>query len=148
MARKLILVAALAASAILSGCASVPMASPEQDAQAKTFPVAPGMSNIYVYRNETMGAAVKLPLELDGKYVGQTASKTYFALQVQPGRHTLVSRSENDSSLDVVAVAGQTHFVWQEIKMGLLQARVQLHSVDDTTGRAGVAECKLAQTAP
>lgn len=37
---------------LASGCASVQMASPEQDSQAKTFSVAPDKANIYVYRNE------------------------------------------------------------------------------------------------
>lgn len=128
---------------LLSGCASVPMASMERDNQAKTFAVKPGLSNIYVYRNESMGAAIKMDVELDGKSIGQTVAKSYFALEVSPGKHTLVSKAENDSSLEVNAEAGKNNFVWQEVKMGLIIARTKLQLVDEATGMAGVAESKL-----
>ena len=52
-------VAALIAIA-LCGCASVPMGDAKQDAGLKTFQVAPDKAGIYVYRNETIGAAVKM----------------------------------------------------------------------------------------
>ena len=57
----------IVAALLMAGCASVPMASSDQDARAKTFAVAPGKANIYVYRNEMMGAAIKMPVILDGK---------------------------------------------------------------------------------
>lgn len=132
---------------LLSGCASVPMANIERDSQAKTFAVRPGLSNIYVYRNESIGAAVKMDVELDGKLVGQTVAKSYFALEVSPGKHTLISKAENDFVLDVIAEAGKNYFVWQEVKMGLLYARNKLQLVDEAIGKAGVAESKLIEPA-
>lgn len=132
---------------LLSGCASVPMASSERDSQAKTFAVKSGLSNIYVYRNESMGAAVKMDVELDGKLVGQTMAKSYFALEVSPGKHTLISKAENDSILDVNAEAGKNYYVWQEVKMGFMYARNRLQLVDEAIGKAGVAESKLIESA-
>jgi hypothetical protein len=131
---------------LLAGCASVPTASDEVDRQAKTFAVAPGKSNIYLFRNESMGAAVKMDVALDGRPVGQTAAKTYMLFEVEPGKHTLVSKAENESILEVNAAAGANQFVWQEVKMGLLFARSSLQLVDDAVGKAGVAECKLVST--
>lgn len=52
--RSLAVSLVLAALAILSGCATVPMASPEKDMQAKTFAVKPDKSTIYIYRNERL----------------------------------------------------------------------------------------------
>ena len=147
MFKKFLLVGLLAGSALITGCASVPMASIERDAQTKSFSVKPDKANIYVYRNESMGGAVKMDVELGGKPIGQTAAKTYFALEVAPGKHTLVSKAENDAFLDVPAEAGKNYFVWQEVKMGLLYARNKLMLVDDATGKAGVAECKLIEAA-
>ena len=147
MFKKFLLVGLLAGSALVTGCASVPMASVEKDAQTKTFSVKPDKANIYVYRNESMGAAVKMDVELNGKPIGQTAAKTYFSLEVAPGKHTLVSKAENDAVLDVPAEAGKNYFVWQEVKMGLLYARNKLMLVDEETGKTGVAECKLIETA-
>lgn len=95
------------------------MASPEMDTSAKSYAVKPKKANIYVYRNEVFGAAVKLGVLLDGRAVGDTASKTFLLLGVDPGSHTIVSKSENDATLKVDAVAGRNYFVWQEVKMGL-----------------------------
>jgi hypothetical protein len=58
---------------------------------AKTFAPPTDKANIYVYRNETFGAAVKLPVALDGRLVGDTASKTYFLLVVPAGEHKLIT---------------------------------------------------------
>ena len=128
------------------GCASVPMASPEKDSQAKQFSVKPGKANIYLYRNETMGAAIKIDVFLDSKIVGKTAANTYFVLEVDPGSHTILSRSENDDEFKFSPVAGKNYFIWQEVKMGLLYARSKLQLVDESAGKAGVNECKLAET--
>jgi PBP1b-binding outer membrane lipoprotein LpoB len=147
MLKKTLALCALSLVVLASGCASVQMASPEQDTAAKSFAVKPGKSNIYVYRNETMGAALKMPVALDGKLMGDTASKTYLLLEVNPGSHTVVSKTENDSSVTLNTVAGRNYFLWQEVKMGLMTARSNLQQVDDATGKAGVAECKLIQVA-
>jgi len=148
MLSRLVAVTALAAVVLASGCASVQMASEQQDSAAKSYAVKPGTANIYVYRNEQMGAAIKMPVALNGKLVGDTAAKTYLLLQVTPGSHTIVSKTENDATVTVNAQAGRNYFVWQEVKMGMMQARSLLHIMDESTGKAGVAECKLAQTLP
>ena len=145
MLKRCLVVAALLGSLIMSGCASVPMASPERDTSAKAFKVKPDRANIYVYRNETLGAAIKMPVALNGKLVGDTAANTYMLLEVSPGRHTLVSKTENDSTLVVNAAAGRNYFVWQEVKMGMWAARSNLQQVDETTGKAAVQECKLIE---
>jgi hypothetical protein len=137
----------VAAALSLGGCASVPMASVEKDAAAKSFAAKSGKSNIYVYRNETLGAAVKLPLVLDGKAVGDTAAKTYLMLEVAPGSHTLISKGENDSVLPLTTVSGKNYFVWQEVKMGMFSPRTALQVVDEAAGQAGVNECKLVEVA-
>jgi len=147
MLKKLLALGALIAVVLASGCASVPMASPEQDTAAKSFATKPGKANIYVYRNETMGAAIRMPVALNGKLVGDTASKTYMVLEVAPGKHTITSKTENDSIVTVDAAAGRNYFLWQEVKMGFAAARSNLQQVDETTGKAGVQECKLIEAA-
>ena len=135
----------MAALSVMSGCASVPMASDEKDTAAKTFQVQPEKSNIYVYRNESMGGAVRMEVDIDGKQVGTTAAKTYLVVTVNPGKHTLISHAEGNNSLVVDTQAGKNHFVWQEVKMGVLYAGSKLQLVDDQTGKAGVGECKLIE---
>lgn len=130
---------------LLVGCASVPMANIERDNAAKTFAPQADKANIYVYRNETFGAAIKMPVVLDGRLVGDTASKTYFLFVVPPGEHKLITKAENDSILPLMVEAGRNYFVWQEIKTGLWAARAKLQLVDESTGRKGVEECKLIE---
>jgi hypothetical protein len=148
MFRRLLGACVVVLAVLASGCASVPMASAERDTAAKSYAVKPDKANIYVYRNEGMGAAVKMSVVLDGKLVGDTGAKTFLVLEVAPGKHTLVSKTENDSTLVVDTVAGKNYFVWQEVKMGLMSARSSLQLVDEAKGKAGVAECKLTQTLP
>jgi len=132
----------------LGGCASVPMATPEQDAAAKKFTVPPGKSRIYLYRNETFGGAITIAVALDGKLMASTGPMTYFVWDVDPGQHTILSKSENDATLTLNTVAGQPYFVWQEIKLGVLTPRSLLHKVDIQTGEKAVLECKLGKSAP
>ncbi len=131
---------------VMSGCATVQMGDTQVDSQLKTFTPLKDKAALYVYRNETFGAALKMTVLLDGKILGDTASKTYLYAELEPGRHKLISKTENDSVLDFEAIAGKIYYVWQEVKMGLWQARSQLQMMDDKTGQAGVLESQLAVT--
>ncbi|MBX9905747.1 MAG: DUF2846 domain-containing protein [Burkholderiales bacterium] len=131
---------------VMSGCASVQMGDTQVDARLKTFTPLKDKAALYVYRNETFGAALKMTVLLDGKILGDTASKTYLYAELEPGKHRLISKTENDSVLDFEAIAGKIYYVWQEVKMGLWQARSQLQMMDDKTGQAGVLESQLAVT--
>ena len=141
--RVLIVVCALIAGA-LAGCASVPMASMEADSGAKQFLPKRGYSNIYLYRNETFGAAIAMTVSLDGKVMGRTGPQTYFLWEVVPGKHEVVSHTENTSRITIDAKEGRNHYVWQEVKMGMWQPGSQLQEVHEEEGRKGVMECKRA----
>lgn len=139
----------LAASLVLIfafGCASVPMGDAKRDAELKAFQAKPDSSGIYVYRNETFGAAVYMDVELDGRHIGRTASKVYLYSDVKPGKHTVTSRAENEDTLELETVAGKLYYVWQEVKMGLWSGRSKLHLMGDEEGKKGVLECNLAAT--
>jgi uncharacterized protein DUF2846 len=141
--------AACALAVLATGCATVPRAAPELDLAAKRFDPPPAdRAHVYLYRNESFGAAVKMPVMLNGQWVGDTAAKTFLLLPVAPGAHTLLSKTENDATLSLATQGGKSYFVWQEVKMGLLSARSALHLVEEKEGREGVLECSLAQGAP
>ena len=142
--KNLLIAAALASS--LFGCASVPMGDAKQDAALKTFSIPADKAGIYVYRNESFGAAVKMDVELDGKPIGQTAANTYLYKEVSPGKHTVSSKAENTDTVEIDAKPGSLNYVWQEVKMGLLYARTKLHLVSEADGKKGVLETKLAET--
>lgn len=128
---------------LLTGCASVPMAPMDLDTKAKDFSPAPNKASLYIYRNESFGAAIPMTVSVNGKTLGQTAAQTYFRLNIMPGKYSIESHTENVSSLPLSAEAGKNYFVWQEVKMGMWAARSLLQQVDESTGRAGVIESKL-----
>ncbi len=128
----------------LIGCASVPMGDAKQDAELKSFAAKPGVAGLFIYRNESFGAAIRMDIEVDGKPLGQTAAKTYFYKEVPPGRHTVTSKAENTDSIEIDTVGGKLYYIWQEVKMGLLYARTKLSLVGEDEGRKGVLESQLA----
>ncbi len=132
--------------AVLAGCASVPMASLQDDSTGKAFAPADGKANIYLYRNETFGAAIPVTVALDGKVAGQTASQTYFLWTVEPGRHEISCNAENTETLALTTSSGKNYFVWQEMKMGMWMARCSLSEKSEEEGRKAVQECKRAQS--
>jgi Protein of unknown function (DUF2846) len=136
---------------LVAGCASVPMASVDKDAKAKTFATQPGTANIYLYRNERFGGNANMEIFLDNNEIAATLGKTYIVLEVAPGAHTIMASSGyNSSDVNLIAEAGKNYFVWQEIKFGMeldyFAPRTLLHLVDQETGEAGVKECELIDT--
>jgi hypothetical protein len=141
--KKILPFIALAWVLLLSGCATVPMASLDDDAQAKRFEPEPTKAKIYVYRNEVFGGAISMPVSLDGQMMGRTGPQTYFMWTVEPGKHEVASHAENTIRMTLDTQAGRNYYVWQEVKMGMWMARSQLHQVSEAEGQKGVLECKL-----
>lgn len=138
------LFSAILVTLAVSGCASVPMGDPKQDAALKTFKIAPNKAGIYIYRNESFGAAVKMDVAIDGRPLGQTAAKTYLFKEVAPGKHTVSSSAENTDTMEIFVEPGTLAYIWQEVKMGFMYARNKLHIVSESDGMKGVQETSLA----
>lgn len=142
--KKPIAITVATAAFVLVGCASVPMGDPQRDAALKNFKVAPDKAGIYVYRNESFGAAIKMDVAVDGQPLGQTAANTYLYKEVAPGKHTVSSAAENTDTVDVDLKPGALAYIWQEVKMGFVKARSKLNLVSEAEGRKGVLETSLA----
>ena len=138
------LLVAVALLLLVSGCASVPMASKEEDAAAKSFRVPSDKGRVYVYRNEFMGGAVKIPITLDRKLVGSTLKNTFFAFDVNPGTHEVGCVGETPGTVTVDVKAGGAAYVWQEMKMGMWAASCAMHIMDEQKGQQAISECTLA----
>jgi len=143
MKRMMSAMGALGLIMLLSACASVPMATDSEDTAAKQATPPAGKALVYVYRNETLGAAIKMPVTLDGRLAGETASKTYFMFTVDSGTHEIGSIGETNQKLNLKCEAGKTYYVWQEMKMGMWAPNSLLNLVDAATGREALKECKL-----
>lgn len=147
-ANRLSLLIIAIALAVLSGCASVPMATKEQDAVAKSFaPPAPDKAGLYVYRNSFVGQALRKAVSIDGKAIGTTANKTYFYREMAPGGHTLSTESEfGDNSVTFQAENGKNHYARQYIKMGVFVGGSGIEMVSEEEGKRAILECERAQS--
>ena len=136
--RLVLLLSAFALTITATGCASVPLTSPELDEEAKAFRPVQGMSAIYLFRDENLGGAAPITISLDDQVAGQTAAWTYLRWVVPPGRHRLASYADNIALLEIVTEPGELYFVRHDIKLGLSHPRAELRVVDAERGRRGV----------
>jgi hypothetical protein len=147
MKKKLFAAASLATALYLTGCASVPTASVEEDSAKKAFnPPSEGLSGLYVYRNSNFGAALKKRVYVNDEYLGETAPMTYFYKEVAPGAVKLSTSSEfGNNDLMISTEEGKNYFVRQYIKLGVFVGGANLELVSEEEGKKGVLECKLAE---
>jgi hypothetical protein len=143
----------IALACLVAGCATMPPpATSEMDARGKSFAVAQGKANIYLYRNENLSAET-MRVSVNSKAAGATGRATYFLWEVDPGIYDISADSENTSNVRIVAEPGKSYYIWQEVKidrrfflLGIVIAGSDLHVVDDDTGRWGVSECTRIQS--
>lgn len=135
--------------AAASGCASVPMAPPDRDLAAKTFAPQPGTANLYVYRASSFGTAVKFPVTVDGKFMGELPGSTYLLTTVQPGPHVVGVVAQTNKTQDFTAEAGKNHYVKVTPAMGFIQAAANLTLMtDEKEAQEDVKGCFLIQVGP
>lgn len=134
--------------AVLSGCASVNMASKEESDKAKQFSApSAGNAGLYVYRNSFAGKALKKDIWVDGKCLGESAADVFFHTQVEGGKkHKIETESEfSPNALEVFMEAGKNYFIRQYIKLGAFVGGADLEQIPEEQGKADVAKLSLAQ---
>ncbi|MCZ8094653.1 MAG: DUF2846 domain-containing protein [Acidovorax sp.] len=139
---------ALALSVLMTGCASVDMASKEQSAKAKEFQKPPaGKAGVYLYRNSAFGQGLSKDLRIDGNCVGASAPSVFFYTQVDGGKkHVVETESEfSPNKLEVMFESGKNYFIRQFIKMGVFVGGADLEQVSEEQGKADVAKLEMAQ---
>lgn len=146
---KILIASAILLSLSLTGCASVPLASSEDNTTAKSFPVPEnGKAGLYIYRDSVVGKALKKDVYLDDKCVGETADRVFFYQQISSDKsHSLGTESEfSPNNITLNVVSGKNYFVRQYIKMGFFVGGAGLESVSETEGKRVISkpEVKLA----
>lgn len=84
---------------------------------------AAGKALIYFVRPQFMGAAVKVKLYADGKFLSIVASKTFVPYECDPGKHEFAVVAENAGLLDATVAADRIYVVQVSMHMGGLKAR-------------------------
>jgi hypothetical protein len=99
-------------------------------------------AKIHIYRSESFWAGPNtIAMDVDGRRFGYTAPGECVVLEVEPGTHELSAIGENTSTLSLTTETAQSYYVWQEIKVGWVKPRSQLHAVDEETGHRRFAGC-------
>jgi uncharacterized protein DUF2846 len=144
--KKILLTAALFGS-LLSGCATVPMASDNEDVLAKSFPTpSVGKSGLYIYRDSIVGGALKKNIYVDGEMIGESAPNMYFYKLVPAGEHKLGTESEfSENYLSILTEPEKNYFIRNYIKMGLFVGGANLEQVEESKGKQAVLGLKRAQ---
>jgi len=136
---------AIASIVVLTGCASINKAPASAEAESKRFVTKLDVSQVYVYRNETLGAALSMPVTVDGKLAGNTGPHSFFRFDLPAGEHVITSQG-NESKLTLTTELGKLYYVWQEVKMGAFSGGSKLQLVSEEVGKKGVAECSQIQS--
>jgi len=133
----------------LSGCASIPKeTNHDKVAHIKGFPPPEkGKAGVYIFRDGIFGSALKKDLWIDGKCIGESASNTFFYIQVQGNReHTITTESEfSPNSLTIKTDAGKNYFIRQYIKMGVFVGGADLELVAPNEAKPIIQKLDLAK---
>ncbi|MDX5377812.1 MAG: DUF2846 domain-containing protein [Halomonas sp.] len=140
--------AAMAVLALMTGCASVNMASQQESSQAKQFEAPEeGMAGVYVFRKQSpFGAALKKDIWIDGECIGESARGVFFYHQVEGGQeHEVATESEfSPNTLSLMTESGNNYFVEQYIKIGAFVGGANLRLVDEEQGMEEVSKLSMA----
>ena len=145
---KIVFALTFTTALLVSGCASVEMASKTDSAKAKEFnPPSQGNAGMYIYRDSFVGQALKKDVWVDGKCIGESAPDVFFYTEVEGGKnHKVDTESEfSPNSLQVIAEAGKNYFIRQFIKMGAFVGGAGLEQVSEEQGKADVAKLEMAK---
>ena len=130
--------------ASITGCSSLPDASPAMSQQALSFTPPPGQAGVYVIRqSQFLGGAVLNKIDLDYQEFGVLKTSSYLFGMVSPGEHTL--RTSDLPSAVVVpftAEAGKNYFF--EARASLTANAILVKPISETDGRAYVRKFKLS----
>lgn len=89
---------------------------------------ASGKALIYFVRSQVMGAAVKVKLYADGKFLGIVMSHTYVAYECDPGKHEFIAAAENAGFLEADVLPDKIYIVQVSIHVGAFKARTHFET--------------------
>lgn len=145
---KIASVILLSATLLVSGCASVDMASKGESTKAKEFnSPSQGNAGVYIYRDSFVGKALKKDVWINGKCVGESAPDVFFYTEVEGGKtHKIDTESEfSPNTLELMFEAGKNYFIRQFIKMGVFVGGAGLEQTPEEQGKIAVSKLEMAQ---
>lgn len=136
MIRRLVLASALAATAILSGCAS----GPKFAEMSKTIPaVKAGEGRVYFFRSDSMmGAAIQPDIRLNNEVVGSSKPGGFFYVDRPAGSFSAAASTETEKTVSFTLDAGETKYIRTSPTFGVLVGRIVLQLEDPAKAQAEI----------
>ena len=128
----------------IAACANVPLADPQQDAEAKRFE-QPARNNgaLYVYRSSLMGLARPIDVSIAGGVSAELASNTYLRLEGPPGPVDLACKvGDKQGGQQITIEPGRTRYVEVSMKVGLTLPGCDITEVSPDQGQAAVRSAR------
>jgi hypothetical protein len=135
----------VAAAALLSACATIPMGDATRSAELKKFAPNPTAGQIYVCRDDRFfGAAITPTIELNGKPVARLGRSNFFFAELPPGDHTVVVKTlEHDSKFPFKITASQQIYFTTWISFGVIAGRGIIDTLSPDEGKKCVTASSL-----
>lgn len=134
------------AALCITGCASVPKASPEYQQRAMSFAPASGKAGVYVIRpSSPVAVALLYQVSLDYVPYGTLASGSFTYAEVEPGQHMLqavVMRHSAGEGKPFTFTAEPSKLYFLQTAMGF--GYMKLEPVEEAKGKALVQKYKLS----
>lgn len=133
---KIILLAICCASLVAMAQDASPAAAPASDASASK-------ATVYVYRyKQFVGSALAPSVYCDGNQLARMENGRYFAVKVDPGKHTFTS-NDKQSGIDLDLKAGQEYFIRVELAAGFAKGHGRLILMSSEQGSYELKSDKL-----
>lgn len=133
VAKPLLLIALLQ----ITACASTPQAPLERDADAKKFQTHPATAALYVYRPESSSLDDESVLYVGDRLIGATLPRTFFRIDVRPGKQRLHGIGPDAGSIEFDARPGEIYFVSLRVYSGYSHFALE----KPATGREQLSNC-------
>lgn len=136
--KKLCILAVVATTVLLSGCAS----GPKFGAVKSTIPIlAADKGRIYFYRTTALGAALNPDVKLNGEVVGTAQAKGFFYTDRPAGNYEVETSTEVSRRLTLQLEQGQTRYVRFNVSMGFWVGHVYPELIENTAGETEIQKC-------
>ncbi|HEX8901712.1 hypothetical protein [Vitreimonas sp.] len=125
-------------------------ATPAERSTALAFTPEPGKAALYILRNQFVGRAVGVNIEVDGKQITQLKSPRFMRLTLNPGPHRIVAymgtpdkKKPGEAVLEGNAQPGEVLILKTEIEPQMVGVTVKLTPVELDRIRADFQKTRM-----
>ncbi len=117
-----------------------------QDQDAKQFHSLADKSRIYIYRESAfVASAVKVPISIDNKLVGQSVVSTFFVLDIAPGEHQIGCLATDNSEVNILVKKGEIAYVRNQATGGAFGPGCEIQEVTADVAQPAILKTKRAR---